>query len=380
MAISDEYAADAITFALLLSRYENGLSSTARDHLELLLSDLRALILESGESLVVLETRTVELQMLIARANGLISNALGLAAADMEEALIGLAPVVAEGRVAKWNSILGAPLFSAALSPADLSAIARDGWFVAVPLREWWARQTAKMQRVFADAIRSGVTRSETDADIIKRLIGTRIGTRTVTTESGIKRRVGVYANGVLSDVSRREVAGLVRTAVHGVANQTMAQLYDLNSDILRGRQTVITLDNNTSLLCISRDNASWDMEGNPLPESPWQFQFPGFPPWHWKCRTVIIPILKDFAELSEGMDPLLASRFGPGIRASMNGEIADETTFSAWLAPLSVAEQNQSLGPGRRQLWESGKITLSQLADQAGRTLTLEQLRALTS
>ena len=53
----------------------------------------------------------------------------------------------------------------------------------------------------------------------------------------------------------------------------------------------------------------------------------------------------------------------------------ADET-YSQWLRRQSVEVQSRVLGSARRKLWLEGKIQLTDLVNQKGRPLTLEQLQ----
>lgn len=380
MAVADDFAQDAITFAVLLSRYEAGVQKAVRDRYELLIADLRTLVQEFGDEVTTAAGRVPAMNRLISRANGTIDLATNQMEALLGEELTSLAETVTAGRVARWNAIAGGPAFAALTATTDLSRLVEDVWFVSTPLDEWWGRQATQMRRTFADTVRAGVLRQQSDSDIIKSLMGRRVGSRTVTSTTGIKRRVGVYGGGILSDVSRRNVGGLVRTAVHGITNSAIQKVYDANADVLRGMQTLITLDLRTSDLCMSRDQASWDMEGKPLPESPWQFQFPGPPPWHFRCRTILIPILKKFSELGARLPPGAADQFSAGSRSALDGVVAAETSISEWLRAQSTADIDRALGPGRRKLWEAGAITLRQLANESGKSLTLGQLRALTS
>ncbi|MDD5723606.1 MAG: hypothetical protein PHY29_07710 [Syntrophales bacterium] len=53
--------------------------------------------------------------------------------------------------------------------------------------------------------------------------------------------------------------------------------------------------------------------------------------------------------------------------------------TCSDFLNRHSKEYQDNLLGPGRAELWRSGKITLSDLVSQQGRPLSLSQLEALS-
>ena len=89
-------------------------------------------------------------------------------------------------------------------------------------------------------------------------------------------------------------------------------------------------------------------------------------------CRSTSVPVLKSFRELGIDLDEVPLST-----RASMDGQIAEDTTFEGFLSRRTVAEQGEVLGVGRAKLWRDGEISFRDLVDGNGRPLTLEELRA---
>lgn len=88
-------------------------------------------------------------------------------------------------------------------------------------------------------------------------------------------------------------------------------------------------------------------------------------------CRSVLVPILVSYKEL--GIDvPEIA-----GTRASDLGQIPADTSFDTFLKRHDTQYQDELLGPGKAKLWRSGKITLRDLINQDGRTITLKELQA---
>lgn len=92
----------------------------------------------------------------------------------------------------------------------------------------------------------------------------------------------------------------------------------------------------------------------------------------HWGCRSTSSPVLKSWRELGFDRDELPAAT-----RASMDGQVPQDTSFEAWLSRQSQERQDAVLGPGRAQLWRDGGLTFRDLIDGNGRELTVEELRA---
>lgn len=102
-------------------------------------------------------------------------------------------------------------------------------------------------------------------------------------------------------------------------------------------------------------------------------------PPLHWNCRCVCVPITKTWEQLAK-RNKALAAQFDeidPGTRASMGGPVSGDTTWESWLGAQSKEAQADILGPARHKLWNAGKLTITDLVDQRGNALTLEELRA---
>jgi hypothetical protein len=51
--------------------------------------------------------------------------------------------------------------------------------------------------------------------------------------------------------------------------------------------------------------------------------------------------------------------------------------TFDDWLARQPDSEVVAFFGKGRAELYKAGKITINDLTNKSGKTLTLDQLRA---
>lgn len=295
--------------------------------------------------------------------------------------------VIASMSAKQATSILKGTVFSAnlvepTLTKADLNALVDANLLEGKPAAEWWADQDVKTRDSFARQMRMGIASGESLDKIVTRIVGTRTGRTVNLIKDGRIVKVPQYEGGVMQ-ISRKDAAMLVRTSAQSVANAALLETYQENSDILRGMQAVATLDSRTTILCISRDGSSWDLRGNPLPESPRQEPFPGPPPWHMGCRSTLVPITKSWEDLRADAGLPASKRKAvrtvpDSERASIDGRVPGSSTFGDWLSSKSVTYQKQVLGPGRQKLFSEGKITLAQLTDFSGNPLTLEELEQL--
>lgn len=279
------------------------------------------------------------------------------------------------------NNVFTVEIARPVLTKADIRALVDNEVILGEPTKDWWEGQSQQTRRRFAREIRQGVARGQTTEEIIRRVRGNPTGKMvTVTYTNGRTARVLEYAGGVL-DTSLREASALVTTAVQSVSNEAMRLMYEGNNDILLGYAAVTTLDARTSNICMARTGGAWDLEGNPLPGSMTDEQFPGFPPWHFFCRTVLRPVTKTWKQLVEeatGQRRRLLNTVPDSVRVSFDGLVGSEVrSFDDWLRLRGDAFARRKLGPTLFDLWKEGKITTQSLIDQRGRPRTVQQVRA---
>ena len=158
--------------------------------------------------------------------------------------------------------------------------------------------------------------------------------------------------------LTKREATVLTRTAVNHVSAHAREATYEENQDVVKGVQWVSTLDSRTSFICQSLDGQRFKVgEGER-------------PPAHHQCRSTTIPILKSFKELG-----IPAKELSSTTRASMNGQVPAKQTYGQWLKKQPKVIQNEALGPTRANLFRRGELKITQLVDQTGRPLTLDEL-----
>lgn len=347
--LSDNLAALTVERQLDLNRLIGHESSLVLTLMERMLDDVQAKI--GTKSLT--DFQKARLNQLLTDVRGLVADRYEELQGDLFGDLKDLAQQEAKWVLSSTNNAVGIDLMRALAPPATLRALVDTGLFQGAPLGDWLDRQAGDTAFRFANEIRLGVAAGETNAKIVQRIGG--------STRKGL---VGVV------ETSRRNADALVRTAVQTVSARARSTTWSENADIVKGKQQVSTLDGRTSDVCIAYAGASWDLQNKPINGT--TLPYNGGTPRHWLCRSTEIPILKTFREMGLDVD-----EFTPSTRASMDGQVAADLSFSDFLASKGKAFQDEALGRGRAQLWRDGKITLPQLLDQRGNPLTLAQLRA---
>ena len=234
---------------------------------------------------------------------------------------------------------------------STLQRIASTSLIQGATIGQWFGRLQGETRFQLSRAVKLGVSLGETNAQILKRIVSVN--------EKGPE----VFAQ------TRRNGMAVVRTSVQTISNEVRQATFQENEDLVDGVQWVSTLDGRTSDICIARAGLVWTLP-NYKPKGhkiPWS----GGTPAHWNCRSTTIPVLKSLEEM--GVDP---EGIPPATRASMDGQVAGDLTFADFLKGKPDSFADEMLGKGRAKLWRDGKITLSQLLDQRGNPLTLEQLR----
>lgn len=283
-------------------------------------------------------------------------------------ALKDIAGISGDGTAGFLNAAIGANIFDVTLTPELLNSIATKTLIDGHIIGEWWQKQSADTkQRLIGQMnqamqqIQVGLVEGESIGEMIRRIRGTKL------------------TPGVMS-VSKREAAALVRTSVHQVVQEVRKETYRQNEDVLKGYEVVATLDKRTTPLCRALDRKQFDMEFKPIGHL---FAYPaGGPPFHWNCRTTLIPITKSYRELMADDSPLsakkkdLLSTTPIGSRASMGGQVQGRIDYNEWLLAQPEDVQLDVLGPTRLQLWKENKLAMQDMVHQDGRALTIQELK----
>ena len=351
MATVNEALQDrAIRHALALNAYSRGLS----DQIVRLLNSADADLVERlAARLVAIKERgfdtgpqtTKRLKVLLDELSAINSTIYGEVEAALVDDLVDFSAAEAGFQKAALDTVIGVELGTGLPAPRRLGAIVTETPIQGNLLSSWIeGMASGRVQRV-EQQIRLGLVASETTDQIVARVRGTR---------------ANQYRDGVL-DISRRSAQAMVRTAASHVSNVAAQETWKANAHVVRGWQFLATLDGRTTITCAGLSGSF-----HPIGEGP-------IPPRHIRCRSVSVPVTKSFRELGVHADEL-----PKGKRASMDGQVAADTTFSDFLRKKDTAFQDDLLGPTRAQLWRDGKIKdLSDFIKNDGTVLTLAQLKA---
>lgn len=236
-------------------------------------------------------------------------------------------------------------------STTFMERLSTNALLFGAPSSDWWERQAQDTAFRFANVVRQGIIEGETNEGIVARVAGRR-------------------GHPGIMDISRTHARGLVHTSIQEAASEARMETFRKNADVITGIRQVSTLDSHTTEICIAYDGAEFDLDGEPLEGT--DLPYNGGVPRHWGCRSVEVPITKSFQDL--GLD---IPEPGGGERASADGPVKASTTFEQFLERMGKDFQDETLGPGRAQLWRDGTITLQQLLDLNGNPLSLEELEA---
>lgn len=186
-------------------------------------------------------------------------------------------------------------------------------------------------------------------AEIISEI---RMGSALGETSDQISRRLTS-----LGVQQRDQAQALVNTMTNHIASTARVEVLKDNDDILNGMRRIATLDSRTTLFCMSIDQTIIPLDG---PK----------PPYHWRCRTTLVPVLKD--EYAREIPGSTRPSVGPdGVK-----QVSSKTSYAEWLARQPAAFQRDVLGPARYELFSKGELPIDRFVDDNGKTLTLEQLK----
>ena len=357
--------ADKFTYhAVDISRFEAHVQTSMIQTLK----DLEASIVEDlvrlDPTATAMQRRRLEALQKSVRAN--IQDAYSGLKRDGRKDLLQLAETVSTSTAETINLAAKVSLLNVGLPAEMLASLADDSLIQGAPAREWWSRQAGNMSQRFNNTVREGVFRGEPLSELVSRVRG---------------KKEFDYKDGIM-EAGRRDAEALIRTSIQSVANSARLQVMQDNPDVIKGIQALTVLDARTTELCMGRSGFSWYLDdGRPM-DGDTNIDFPGPPPWHFNCRTVLVPVTFSWEELAGNKDLGKAVQqevdaLPKSTQASMDGQVASDMTYEDWLKTKPEPFQKDILGDAKWEMWNNGELPLRDMIDQRGRPLTIDQLAA---
>lgn len=262
-----------------------------------------------------------------------------------------------------------------------LRSVALSRPFEGRTLKEWAESMRAEDLRRIHNAVQMGMVAGEPSSEIARRVVG-----------SGPL----MGADG-MTEMTRRQVQAVVRTAVQHVANNARKDFFLANADLFTQEQFVATLDSRTTPICRALDGKLFNIGEGPQA------------PLHFQCRSLRIAALdgtllgdrpanpttdkmlaQEYAK-REGFDGKINGRgdlprgtkkgyddWARKRKRELIGPIPATGTYQTWLSKQSNAFQNEILGDTKAKLFREGGLKLDKFVDlSTGREFTLTELAA---
>ncbi len=267
----------------------------------------------------------VQLENLLREVRALQADGWTVLRGQLGEDIGGLANVeriFSERLVRQAGQTAGLALTTNAPTTAQVIAAVDARPFQGRFLKDWLSDAEAGAAKRVRDTLRQGFVEGRSVTALVREIRGTR---------------ANGYRDGVL-EISRRGAEAMVRTALTHTAAVSAKETYEAMG--VEEATFLAVLDSRTTLTCANLNGQTFKLE-----RFPW-------PPRHINCRSTSMPVVK-------GM---------PKVEAP---------SYADWLKRQKDEVQNDILGARKAQLFRSGRLTLDRFADNAGRVLTLEQLKA---
>lgn len=321
-------------------------------------SDLRVKLMEAIERLGPDSYTTRHLNTVLASVYELNKSVYASIGEVMAESMVDIGQYEASYQAALFKKVIPdqvlAQVSLSTVSLAQVRGIALARPFQGRLLKEWMGDLEAGRAAKIRDGIRMGMVEGQNTDQIVRRIMGTK--------SQG-------YADGLI-DRSRRDVEAMVRTATSHTAQGVRDSYYKANSDIVAEVSWLSTLDGRTSAPCRLRDRLIYTNDDDHAPvghKVPW-LSGPG--KIHWCCRSTSTPIIASYEALKR------AKGLPDGVRASMDGQVPQSTTYGDWIKAQSAQRQDEVLGPARGKLLRDGGLSPDAFYNDRGKYLTLDQLR----
>lgn len=244
-------------------------------------------------------------------------------------------------------------------------------------MADWVATLAADDVRRMHNAVQLGMVAGEDMRKIAQRVVGS----------ATLKGSDGT------TELTRRQVMAVTRTAVQHVANNARNLYFLENRELFKEEQFVATLDSRTTPVCRAQDGKRYPVGKGPIP------------PLHYACRSLRVAVFNDKFLGSRPANPtterILVEEYASennlgkisardelprGTKGDYDawarkkireivGPIPAAETYQIWLTQQSKMFQEDVLGIAKSKLFRDGKLPLDKFVDANGEELTLGQL-----
>lgn len=258
----------------------------------------------------------------------------------------------------------------------QLDAIVNVNPFQGATLRDWASTMEEQDLRLIRSAVQQGMIAGEDSATIARRAFGS----------------VKLDGTDGATQMTRRQIQAITRTAVQAVANGARDTFFQDNADVIEGEMFVATLDARTTPICRALDGKKFIVGEGPRP------------PLHFACRSLRIAyfgedqvgnrpaksstrrmLLDEFTE-EEGLDGVTDRDELPhGTKGQfdsferkrvreLTGTVPANVTYNEWLKTQTNSFQDEIMGVTKAKLFRSG-LPLDKYVAANGTELTLSQM-----
>ena len=278
---------------------------------------------------------------------------------DLEDILAGITTDW-QDKLTEDLQVLGG--YEADWTTKTLTANVEAEFVTPSPEQVWSAAKWNPMPLGDKPADLFGLMKGWEDTEVNRLVTGVKMGfVQGKTTRQIVKEVVGP---GGLADISQRNAAALVRTAVNHVSTQAKDVTYKKNKDIVEGYELVVTLDSRTSAIC-----RSWP------PKKVYKLtdEYQPKPPFHVACRTTTAPVISsEFDFLDRG-----AKRAAKG--AEGGTQVAADTSYYDFFARQPAWWQDKAIGPVRGAIFRNAGMSPEEFraasVDGFNRPMTLAEM-----
>lgn len=357
MTVNNSLRDESVAHAIWLSRYSTGVANRMVRILNESDAELTARLLVAMETLDQASFTVTRLEALLVSVRALNHSAVQSMFDSLSTELNELAQHEAAYQLSLFDHLLpdfvtdAHPL--AGISPDAVYAAAMAQPFQGRLLSEWATNLEADRLNRISNTVRRGFLLGDTNEQIARKVRG--------HANRG-------YQDGALQ-MSRSNAASITKTAVGHLAATARNSFAEANDDLIKGKQWLSTLDNRTTHICIIRDRLKYTLDNKPIGHKIPYLTGPG--KIHFCCRATETFILKSAKELGFNVRDLTPSQ-----RASMDGQVAGDTTYQQWFGRQSFERQKQIVGEKRAKLIRDGGMNIDEFYTDKGEWLTLAQLR----